>query len=563
MRKKFLLPTLLIASACILMTFSILGCSGGTSQTPGFSPSPSDTESPTVSSVEPSDGATDIEQNTSVKVTFSEPVDESTINKTNIVLTGPSGDIAGTLTYESNSNTAVFTPSNRLTLHSLYTAKVSKEVKDTSGNSMETEFSSAFTVREGVWGSAELIENDNAGQAIIPQVAVDSFGNAIVVWLQSDGTRNNICSNRYTFDSGWGTAELIENDNTGNAVNPTVAVDPSGNALAVWRQYDGSYYSIYCNRYTSGVGWGTAEIIETENSGHAINADIAMDSSGNALAVWPQSDGSLYHIWSNRYTPESGWGTAEKISTSYSGDASSPQVAVDSSGNAIAVWYQDDGINNNIWARLYKSGSGWETAGKIESNDAGDALNPNVAIDSFGNAVVVWQQRDALSQFDIWSNHYSINSGWGNATLVENNDAGHATKPRVSTNHLGSFKIIWQQSENSTSNIYCRSYKFDSGWKVPKRVDVNDSAVSINPEISVDPSGNAIAVWSQHDGTRNNIWMNRYISGVGWGNKEMIETDNAGDAELPQTAIDPSGCAIVVWEQSDGIRKNIWSNTFN
>ncbi len=35
---------------------------------------------------------------------------------------------------------------------------------------------------------------------------------------------------------GWGAAALIETDNAGSAYVPQVAMDPAGNAVAVWHQ---------------------------------------------------------------------------------------------------------------------------------------------------------------------------------------------------------------------------------------------------------------------------------------------------------------------------------------
>ncbi|SFR57871.1 hypothetical protein SAMN04488073_3043, partial [Marinobacter gudaonensis] len=66
------------------------------------------------------------------------------------------------------------------------------------------------------WGTAELIESDNGGIIAFPQIAVDGTGKAFAVWQQSDGTRFNIVSNRFD-GSTWGTAELIESDNAGAA----------------------------------------------------------------------------------------------------------------------------------------------------------------------------------------------------------------------------------------------------------------------------------------------------------------------------------------------------------
>ena len=84
----------------------------------------------------------------------------------------------------------------------------------------------------------------------------------------------------------WGTAALIETDNAGEAYEPQIALDASGNALAVWQQFDGARYNIWANRYTAATGWGTAALIETDDAGDARDPQIAFDANGNALAVW-------------------------------------------------------------------------------------------------------------------------------------------------------------------------------------------------------------------------------------------------------------------------------------
>ena len=131
-----------------------------------------------------------------------------------------------------------------------------------------------------------------------------------------------------------------------------------------------------------------------------------MDSSGNAIAVWHQSDGTRYNIWANRYVPGTGWGTAALIETDDSGDANNPQVAMDADGNAIAVWVQDDGTRSNIWANRYVPGTGWGTAALIETDDSWVWDNPQVAVDAGGNAIAVWEQWDG-TRFNIWANRFN------------------------------------------------------------------------------------------------------------------------------------------------------------
>lgn len=45
-------------------------------------------------------------------------------------------------------------------------------------------------------------------------------------------------------------------------------------------------------------------------------------------------------------------------------------------------------------------------------------------------------------------------------------------------------------------------------WSLKKTGMIQEE---IAKEIGVDPNGNAVAVWYQYDGTRNNIWANRYL----------------------------------------------------
>jgi hypothetical protein len=359
----------------------------------------------------------------------------------------------------------------------------------------------------------------------------------------------------------WGSAALIENDNADFAQSPRIAFDSSGNALAVWSQSDGLRYNIRANRYTAGTGWGTATLIETNNDGDAEFPQIAFDANGNALAVWSQSDGTRYNIWANRYTAGTGWGTATLIETDNTGDAKEPQIAPDANGNAIAVWFQSDATRNNIWANRYTAGSGWGTATLIETDDAGDASGPKIAIDANGNALAVWDQGDGTRQ-SIWVNRYTAGSGWGSATLLETDDAGTAGDPQIAFDANGNALAVWFQSDGTRANIWASRYTAGSGWGGATLIETDNAGAALIPQLAIDSNGNALAAWAQQDGTRYNIWANRYTAGAGWGTATLLETDNTGAAFVPQIAIDSNGNAIAVWNQSDGTRDNVWASRF-
>lgn len=411
------------------------------------------------------------------------------------------------------------------------------------------------------WQVATLLEISTVGAAYYPEVSVNASGSAMVVWHQWDGSRYIIWANRYVPGAGWGIAERIDNHPTKSAAFPKVSVNANGNAMVVWQHSNGVLTNIWANRYVVGVGWGKAEIIET-NTGDADLPDVSLDASGNAMAIWPQFDGTRYNIWANRYLAGVGWGTAEIIETN-AGTALRPDMSVDSSGNAVAVWQQFDGVRSNIWSNRYVVGQGWGTAELIESDNAGDATFSQVSVSGGGLAVAVWRQSDGTA-INVWSNIYLPDSGWGKAELIETDNTGHAYFPRVSADDYIGAVAVWHQWDGTRSNIWSNRYEIGVGWNGAELIEVNDAGTARYPRVSASATGSAVAVWSQTSADQViDIWSNRYVAGRGWGVAELIETRNSGAGNLPKVAMDANGNAVVVWLQPDDTSDSVWSNRWN
>jgi hypothetical protein len=106
---------------------------------------------------------------------------------------------------------------------------------------------------------------------------MDGSGNAMAVWDQYDGSSNSIYANYWdAYEETWQGSVLLEN-NSGTADCPQIGMDGSGNAMAVWHQYDGSYKSIYANYwYAVEEAWQGSVLLEN-NSGEAAIPLIAME----------------------------------------------------------------------------------------------------------------------------------------------------------------------------------------------------------------------------------------------------------------------------------------------
>jgi hypothetical protein len=164
-----------------------------------------------------------------------------------------------------------------------------------------------------------------------------------------------VATNRYSAGAGWGSAVLLEIDPAIVSRNARVAADGAGNAIAVWEQNAGLGANVMASRYSAGVGWGSAVLIETNGAGPAFVPQIVIDASGSATALWSQRDvaGFTVNIWANRYVPGSGWGSAVAID-GQAEPAGSPALGVDASGRVVAVWLQTIGALTHLWANGWR-----------------------------------------------------------------------------------------------------------------------------------------------------------------------------------------------------------------
>jgi hypothetical protein len=101
---------------------------------------------PVVISVSPPNGSAGLCPNTVVTAAFSEAMNPATIDGATFTLTGPgTAPVAGAVTYNASSNTAIFTPSSSLTVSTVYTAAITTGAEDLFGNALASNYVWSFT----------------------------------------------------------------------------------------------------------------------------------------------------------------------------------------------------------------------------------------------------------------------------------------------------------------------------------------------------------------------------------------------------------------------------------
>jgi hypothetical protein len=372
------------------------------------------------------------------------------------------------------------------------------------------------------------------------------------------------------FDKRWGEPESIETGPAG-VQRAQIAIDAMGNAIAVWDQTDRATgpvddsEDIWSNRCNTEGQWGTAELLESHEPENSLEAQIAVDGEGNAVVAFRQSDGEYFRIWAVRYTPRDGWDDPERIQSDVVGDAGRIQIAADAPGNAVVVWQQvvaDEDERLVIWSNRFTVGTGWGVASLVET-DANDLVAPQVAMDDNGNAIAVWERSDG-ARSSVWSKRQTPTGEWLELQNVETDDSGNAFLPQVAADAEGNAIAVWQQQTDGTrfdiwSNLYRASPRH---WGDAERIEHEDSGNAEKPQIAMDGNGNALAVWVLSGGERAGIWSNRYVANAGWGAAAPIGPTGLGSARSPQVTSNLDGDAVAVWVQFDGVTDSVWSNRY-
>lgn len=160
-----------------------------------------------------------------------------------------------------------------------------------------------------------------------------------------------------------------------------------------------------------------------------------------------------------------------------------------------------------------------------------------------------------LSSAEVWD-FSTRDFAWGVPVLVETSSSS-AAWARVSANQSGEAIAVWQQGETPTA-IWSSRFTAASGWGVPQQVESDPSDDASYPGVGIDASGAAVSVyWRVIGGVFSLVGARN--SGAGWTVALPLESGslNAGGIDM---AVAPTGVAAVAWEQSDGVRSNVWVN---
>jgi len=408
--------------------------------------------------------------------------------------------------------TLTLSPKSSLVWGGHYSVSLTSDIESSVGQALApTSFS--FDVAAPSWTTSARVATSSY-TAAAPVVAFDQTGHAFGVWQQdTDGAGTwNIQAARFDLASRtWSAPVALHAVPRAQAV-ASIATDPAGDAIATWSENVGNFLgNIYAARFDAHQGaWSAAIPIQTVSSGTGQVPQVVMDASGNGLAVWQQysADSLSLGVYAARFdAPTSAWQPATQLDPGHG--ATSPQVAFDAAGNAVAAWVQGNGAGlAQIVAARWSVSSGTWSAPQLLQTAALGGVNPQLAVAPDGGATVVWTQSEANMTYTIQAAHAaSATASWSAPhALSPATGVNGGNWPMVKADPGGNVIVLWQQYQGA--GVYSMDavrYDANSGqWGSTAYIESVTPAYGTNPygslpTLVVDTAGNATAAWTHHD----------------------------------------------------------------
>lgn len=291
----------------------------------------------------------------------------------------------------------------------------------------------------GNWSAPEVISPSGV-RSTLARAGIDATGNAFVSWVEElePGLRGTAV--RVQEGGAWGAPEVFA-PVAGEDEAPNVSVNPNGWAVLL-RHQEGE---IEATSRPPGGSWIPLSPLASGASYRWFQVAIA--DNAEAVAIWRNQ--STDKIEAARMSVGGTWGAPEVLPTTQT-NITQPSVAIDSTGQAVAVWVSQQGSPTwTIEAATQAPGSPWAAAPALIVPE--ESYSPQIKLRSNGTVIMVmnpWQG----SSYGLTGAERAADGTWGpEFELGEPGEEIYA--PALSTDAAGGVTVAWENEGASVNPI--------------------------------------------------------------------------------------------------------------
>lgn len=320
-----------------------------------------------------------------------------------------------------------------------------------------------------------------------------------------------------------------------------VALDPAGNAVAVWRSELGAEIVIQAATKLVGQDWSAPETISVP--GELTDApNVKVDAAGNAVAIWVTNFGSGSLRSANKLFGMP-WSAPDLVPGSENG-AVDCDLAVAPDGKVTIVWFRSP--TNRVFASERDLLGPWPPV--PTSLSIGDAVYPRLGMDAVGNVIATWEKSTNI----LFARKPFDSAVWG-PTLTAYG-LGGAFAPQISVNLAGDAAIVWSGTAGVGAVYIPANQLADPAIIIPG----SSTSPNSRPNIGLDNNGNAIAVWV--DG---GVFFSTKLFGQTWSTPTVFGTE--GQLGVPSVSVSSCNYTLISFSGAQGatVRSGIIGSSFS
>ncbi len=193
--------------------------------------------------------------------------------------------------------------------------------------------------------------------------------------------------------------------------------------------------AIWTAGYDSQNGWGAAQEFDVQGADAVTPGGFAASATGRAAATWSAWYVNTARVYASLKDDGETWTSPARVDEADSNLAQSPEIACNGAGDAVVVW---SGGSGDVVARRYDAANdAWLPSEIIATGSA-----PKVCMSDNGEVIVVYQPASAASPRKIHWTHF-VNGSWQGGAKLNLGPAGDASEPDCALNDSGRAVLVW------------------------------------------------------------------------------------------------------------------------